>query len=173
MAITIDPANKIIQLDSFAVSVNQIWTAFVDWSVLSDNLKYGVGLTQLGGDPPVALYIFLELGWRVRPLESNGTTTITGNLLVREGGSPIAPTLGNFQILVNLETPVQAVAIAVSTGSVLTVDQDNKLNQIATRFDLDSAKPNTYADDGSKITNADFTLNRIDNGDGTFTVDKV
>jgi len=118
MAITFDPANKIIQLDSFLVSVNQIWTAFSDWSVLNDNLKYGVGITQLGGDPPVALYLFLQAGWRVRPIEADGITTITGNLLVQGTGSPIAPTIGNFQVLVNLETPVQATAISIgSDGS--------------------------------------------------------
>ena len=43
-------------------------------------------------------------------------TTITGNLLVTGGGSPIAQTLGNFNVLVNMETPVKASAIEVSTG---------------------------------------------------------
>ena len=145
MAITIDPANKIIQLDSFLVSVNQIWTAFSDWSVLNDNLKYAVGLTQLGGDPPVALYIFLELGWRVRPQEVDGITTITGNLLVREGGSPIAPTLGDFQVLVNLETPVQAVGISTGGNSTLTPQNitditDGVWNEIIDATKNESAK---------------------------------
>jgi hypothetical protein len=116
MAILFDPTNKIIQLDSFNVSERELWTAFVDWSVLSDNLKYGVGMTQLGGFVPIALYIYLELGWTVRPLEADGITTITGNLLVQGGGSPIAPVLGNFNSLVNMETPVQAVAIQGSGG---------------------------------------------------------
>jgi hypothetical protein len=121
MAITFDPENKIINLDSFTVSTNQLWTAFVDWSVLGDNLKYGSILRQLGGQVPVALYIFLQNGWRVRPRESNGVTTISGNLIVEEGGNPIAPTLGNFQVLVNLETPIQATAISVN-GSGGVVD---------------------------------------------------
>ncbi len=41
MAITFDPVNKIIQLDKFVVSEKELWTAFVNWSVLGDNLKYG------------------------------------------------------------------------------------------------------------------------------------
>jgi hypothetical protein len=123
MAITLDPATKIIQLDRFEVSEREIWTAIVDWSAESDNLKYGVIATQLGGEPPVALYIFLQLGWKVRPQEADGITTITGNLLTSDGSSPIAPTLGNFNVLVNLETPVQAVAIEVNGGGGLTERQ--------------------------------------------------
>ena len=109
MAITFDPIEKIIQLDTYTVSERQLWTAFVDWAVEGDNLKYGVGMTQIGGVAPIPLYIYLALGWRVRPKEANGTTTITGNLLTDEGDYPIVPTLGSFNAFINLETPVKAV----------------------------------------------------------------
>ena len=112
MAITFDPINKIIQLDTFSVSEREMWTAFVDWAVQSDNLKFGVGMTQLGGLAPVALYITLATGWRIRPLAQAGITTITGNVLTTEGTSPIEQAVGAVQV--NLETPVKAVAI--STG---------------------------------------------------------
>jgi len=112
MAITFDPINKIIQLDTFSVSEREMWTAFVDWAVQSDNLKFGVGMTQLGGLAPVALYITLATGWRIRPLAQAGITSITGNVLTTEGTSPIEQAVGAVQV--NLETPVKAVAI--STG---------------------------------------------------------
>ena len=112
MAITFDPINKIIQLDTFSVSEREMWTAFVDWAVQSDNLKFGVGMTQLGGLAPVALYITLAAGWRIRPLAQAGITSITGNVLTTEGTSPIDQAIGAVQV--NLETPVKAVAI--STG---------------------------------------------------------
>jgi hypothetical protein len=38
------------------------------------------------------------------------------------------------------------------------------------RLDLDSAKNNIYADDGTQITGSDWTLTRTDNGNGTSTV---
>ena len=117
MAITFDPTEKVIQLDRLHVSEKQLWSAFVDWAVLADNLKYGVGMTQLGGFEPIALYVYLELGWKIRPIEQDGITTITGNVLVQGGGSPITPTIGNWQTLVNMETPVKAVAIEVNGGS--------------------------------------------------------
>lgn len=130
MAITFDPIAKVIQLDTYTVSERQIWTAFVDWSVEGDNLKYGVGMTQLGGEAPVALYIFLAEGWRVRPLSQAGITTITGNLLTTDNDSPIQQAVGAVQV--NLETPVQAVAIEVggSTSGGLTAAQSAKLDLI-------------------------------------------
>jgi hypothetical protein len=144
--ITFDANNKIIQLDSFLVSEREILTAYVDWSVLDDHLKYGVVIDQTGGVAPIALYLFLNDGWKVRPLESDGITTITGNLLTDDGSSPISATLGNFNVLVNLETPVLAAAIEVSGGTTLTanaiasavwananaVDLINKTDQINT-----------------------------------------
>jgi hypothetical protein len=128
MAITFDPTTKIIQLDTFAVSASEIWTDWVDWVVLSDNSKYPPAFSQIGGVAPVALYLYLENGWRVRPQEANGVTTITGNLLVQGGGSPIAPTLGNFQVLVNLETPIAAQALSVNSGTQ-TIDTSKLLTK--------------------------------------------
>jgi len=137
MAIAFDTANKIIVLDRFNVSASEIWTAWVNWTVLSDNAKYLSAFSQIGGVPPVALYLYLENGWRIRPIEANGITTITGNLLVQGGGSPITSTIGNWQTLVNMKTPVSAQAIAVNTGSGVTaqdkLDIANEVWNNATR----------------------------------------
>jgi hypothetical protein len=118
MAITFDTTNKIVQLDSTITSAAYLWSRWVDFVVLSDNAKFGEVFSQVGGVAPIDLYIFLENGWLVRPLEANGVTTITGNLLVQGGGSPVAPTLGNFNVLVNMETPVKSSAINVSESVV-------------------------------------------------------
>lgn len=115
MAITFDPFEKIIQLDSYTVSERELWTALVNWSVEGDNLKYGVGMTQLGGVAPVALYIFLSEGWRIRPLAQAGVTTITGNLLTSDNDSPIEQAINAVQV--NMETPVKAVAIDAGGSS--------------------------------------------------------
>lgn len=118
MAITFDPINKIIQLDSFNVSEREIWTAFVNWASLDDNLRYGVGMTQIGGVPPIPLYIYLELGWRVRPKEAHHTLKITGNLLTAENDDPVVATVGNWQVLIQMETPVKGVLLpSVGGGS--------------------------------------------------------
>ena len=142
MAITFDTVNKIIQLDRYSVSVNELWTAYVNWSVLSDNIKYGELMSQIGGTPPIALYIYMENGWLIRPQELDGTTTISGNLLTHIGTSPIAKTLTSVNVLVNMETPVQAVSISTSSGgSGGLTDLDlakiqNKLDVLQTAVDF-------------------------------------
>ena len=67
----------------------------------------------------------------------------------------------------------------VSSGSGLDAGQDAKLTAINAwidlmykAMDLDAAKPNTYADDGSEVVNPDFTRTKTDNGNSTFTVQR-
>ena len=115
MAITFDPVNKRIILDSTSVSTVDIWTAWVAWVVLSDNSKYPIALTQVGGDDLggglfIPLYFFLQNGWRVRPMESNHLLLLTGNLFVQGGGQPVVNTLGSYNVSVQYTVPVQAQA---------------------------------------------------------------
>lgn len=121
MALTIDPTNRRIILDSASVSARQIYAAWVDWVVIDDNIKYlpafsSVGGDDLGGGILIPAYYFLENGWRVRPMESNHTLTISGNLFVTGGGDPVVSTLGVFNVLTKLVVPVQAQAVSISGG---------------------------------------------------------
>lgn len=119
MAITIDPATNRIILDSASVTAKDIFRAWADWTLLSDNLKYLPAFSATGGDdlgsglsiPP---YYFLLNGWRVRPMESSHNLTITGNLFVEGGGVPVVSTLGTYQVNVNYTVPVQAQGISTS-----------------------------------------------------------
>jgi hypothetical protein len=120
MAIVFDPAAKIISLDTFSVSASEIWSRWVDWVVLEDNSKYPIAFSQLGGVAPVSLYLFLENGWKVRPQEADGQTTISGNLLVQGGGNPFVSTIGSFSSQVTIEAPLAAQAIEVNLGSGVT-----------------------------------------------------
>lgn len=47
-----------------------------------------------------------------------------------------------------------------------------KLAELYKRMDLELLKPNIYANDASSIVNADFTLTKTDNGNGTSTVQR-
>lgn len=122
MAITIDSAAKRIILDSASVTATEIYSRVTDWQALSDNLKYGLIIRQVGSDdlgsglsiPP---YYFLQGAWRVRPMESDHTLTITGNLFVEGGGVPVVRTLGSYQVNVNYTVPVQAQGISTSGGT--------------------------------------------------------
>lgn len=122
MAFSIDPTTKRITLDKSSVTAKEIYVEWVNWVVLSDNAKYPIAFISTGGDdlgggisiPP---YYFLSNGWRVRPMESSHTLTVTGNLFVDGGGDPIVPTLGNYNVLIRSVVPVQAQGIATGGGS--------------------------------------------------------
>lgn len=119
MPITFDPAAKRIILDSAEVSATELYSRSADWLALSDNAKYGAVFRQVGGDdlggglsiPP---YFFLQGAWRVRPMESNHTLDLVGNLFVEGGGDPVVSTLGDYRVLVKNTVPVQAQGITTS-----------------------------------------------------------
>jgi hypothetical protein len=121
VAITFDPTNKRIILDSAAVTSTEIWIAWTNWVVLSDNSKYPIALTQVGGDDLggglfIPLYFFLQNGWRIRPMEANHLLTITGNVFVSGGGQPVVSTLGSYNVSVQYTVPVQAQAYSTGGG---------------------------------------------------------
>ena len=125
MAIVYDPSIRTIVLDRPVVSAAYLWSRWADWAAQGSNLKYLPAFSQVGGDPVdnddpalatifVPSYIFLENGWRVRPLEMDGDCEITGLLVVRGGGNPFTRTLGNYQV--NTRYTVPTVAQGIATG---------------------------------------------------------
>ena len=141
MAITFDPLNKIISLDSTYTTAEIIFSEWEDWAILDDNIKYGdvmihIGGDSLGNDMAIPNYIFLKNGWRVRPMESDHNLIIKGNLFVLEGGVPVIHTLGKYQVNVSYTVPVQAQAIIVSSGSGLSSEQDELLRSTAKQESL-------------------------------------
>ena len=134
---TFDGANKRVILDSTSVTASEIWSRYMDWLAAdSQNAKWGLAMTQVGGDELgsglyIPIYIFLQNGWRVRPMESSHQLMITGNLFVAEGGSPLVNTLGNYNVIAQYTVPVQAQAMATSGGTGgLTSEQASQLAKI-------------------------------------------
>ena len=137
MKILFDGLSKRIVLNSTSVTASEIWSRYMDWLAAdSNNAKWGLAMTQIGGDDLgsglfVPIYVFLQNGWRVRPMESSHQLMITGNLFVAEGGSPVVNTLGNYNVIVQYTVPVQAQAMATSGGSGgLTSEQASQLAKI-------------------------------------------
>lgn len=125
MAYTFDGVAKTITLTAqTAVSVRDVYARWVDWLVISDNMKYPPAFTSVGGETidagtgtTVPAYVFLQNGWRIRPEESSHTLTVGGGiLLVAGGGDPFLNPLGNFTVRINYQQPVQA--IVVTSGSI-------------------------------------------------------
>lgn len=130
MAITFDATNRRIILDSATVSVQTIYSRWVDWVLQGDNIKYLPAFRTVGGDTllvglDVPVYYFLLNDWKVRPMESDHTLTIDGNLFVEGGGDPIVPTLGNFNVLVKSVVPMQAQVVQATAAAITTADVQN------------------------------------------------
>lgn len=157
MAIAVDPAAKRIILDSASVTAQDIFRAWADWMLLSDNTKYlpafaATGGDDLGGGLSIPPYYFLLNGWRVRPMESSHNLTITGNLFVDGGGVPVVATLGTYQVNVNYTVPVQAQGIATggSSGPSASEIADEIMARLgATAIPVNIRKVNDIDIDGS------------------------
>ena len=140
---TFDGASKRVILNSTSVTASEIWSRYMDWLAAdSNNAKWGLAMTQIGGDDLgsglyVPIYVFLQNGWRVRPMESSHQLMITGNLFVAEGGSPLVNTLGNYNVIAQYTVPVQAQAMATSGGTGgLTSEQATQLSRINSNASL-------------------------------------
>lgn len=129
MAITFDGPNRRIILGSSTVTAEEVWSRWVDWLEEDpENQKWPLAFSQVGGDDLgaglfIPIYLFLQSGWRVRPMEANHLLVITGNLFVQGGGQPVVQTLGTYNVSVQYTVPVQAQAFAASGGASVTPTQ--------------------------------------------------
>ncbi len=72
----------------------------------------------------------------------------------------------------SLQAQINALQLQVSNLQEQVTLLQTQNNEMYIALDLDNANPNTYAEDGSSISNNLYTLTKSDNGDGTFTVVK-
>jgi hypothetical protein len=143
-----DPDARRIILDTAAITAEQIWSDWVDWSALADNSKWPAAISQVGGDGLggglfIPIYLFLLNGWRVRPMESDHNLVITGNLFVEGGGVPVVNTLGAFSVAVQYTVPV--VAQGISTGGGLSPEQSAILDRLLDLAEADEELTQTTA----------------------------
>jgi hypothetical protein len=143
MAASFDGEARLITLDRIGVWDAQV-DLYSDWKewVLAGNAGYAPAFSTFGGNPwtatqDVAPYFILrnDLGWRIRPFESDGETYITGALGGTDPALPvILPTVGAYTAFVRLDASVNA--LVVTTGeSGLTVGESGKLDRLYERHE--------------------------------------
>ena len=137
--VTFDGLNKLIIVNNGETELEaegDIYSSWKRWEVNTkqDNAKWLQALRTIGGDPiggtqTVSPYFFLMNGWRLRPYEATHGLVIVGNLFVEEGGSPFVATVGNFNVLVELQTSSKSITdtITVSAGSGLSQAEHDRL----------------------------------------------
>ena len=137
--VTFDGPNKLIVINNGETDLNaqeDIYSAWKRWMTEQESYglssKYEQAFRTVGGDPitvtqAVSPYYFLLNGWVIRPYEGNHLLTITGNVFVDGGGNPFTPTVGSYNVTINLVTSPQSLTtvVSVSGGTVLTDDQAN------------------------------------------------
>lgn len=150
-----------------------------------DERKYDIMVTfsgneAKGGGKFTPSLTILRSGVRIVPYDSGASTSY--NLDILNEIVNIDDAVSDRDVFdrssvdadVNIDPTYSPVEIReVSSGSGLSTEQATWLEEIHRRFDLDASSPNTYADDGSSITNSDFTLTKSDNGNGTFDIDRT
>jgi hypothetical protein len=122
---TFDGANKRITLPALSVvEVQDLYSRWKDWVMVSDNSKYSEAFSVVGGDPisedtnlAVNVFINNHLGWRIAPPEADIDIVLIGNLYPASSMYPwrTAP-VGDYQTSINTDNSVNALVVTVSTS---------------------------------------------------------
>src|SRR3990167_4312548 len=137
---TFDGDNLLVILPSSQTEVSaeqDLYSGWKRWLKTAANAKYPAAFDTLGGDPTTATgavspFFFLrnDLGWRIRPAEEAANVTIVGNLYGRDPALPVlAPTVGAYTVLVNIErdasSVVETAPISVLPTGAVVADGGN------------------------------------------------
>jgi len=133
---TFDGANLHITLPSigsFDVQT-EIYSAWKEWVVLSDNAKYPLAFDTTGGDTvgggqTIAPYYFCrnDLGWRIKMPSQDGEIIVSGNLFARDPDVSLFEQTSGFDAFLRLEVSTRAIVVEVGTSG-LTTEESTKLD---------------------------------------------
>ena len=124
--ITFDGATKTIYLSlgTTVLDVRDLYSRWKDWVQVSDNSKYLIAFTSVGGDPvdatagtSIPAYIYLENGWHIHPQSADHTLNVIGGVLLRQGGGDTFEDIPGYTIRINYSQPVQAIVVDSGGGA--------------------------------------------------------
>lgn len=172
MGYTFDGENKLIILTAgtTSFSVQDLYSRWKDWVLLTDNSKYVHAFTSVAGDPigagqKIAPYIFLNTtdGWFIRPQETDHELRISGNLYSVDANlSLFVPTLGNYTVTVIIERSASAIAVTVGGIDQATVQSaltaQGYTTTRAANIDHLDVDVSSRAEPGEGLTNTQMTM---------------
>lgn len=111
-----------------SIIVRNIYSAWKEWLLLSDNLKYIQAFRVVGGDPTLAgqtspVYYFLTNGWRI--VVDGINVTFSYNIYTDEGDNPIITLNGGTALLNNSDVGI------VQSNAGETISYQNIFNALA------------------------------------------
>lgn len=166
--VTFDGVNKLIIVNNGINYLNtiDIYSWWKEWFQLEDNSKFLQAFRTVGGDPigsnqVVSPYFFLLNGWKIKPYEDDHLLTVNGNLFLDGGGNPFIPTIGNYNVLINLQTSSNSTVNTISTGSGLSQQQSLYLEELYKIHGLLAGSPLTVSPNNRTVSgiNQTFTQN--------------
>lgn len=107
-----------------------IYSDWKEWVISNENVKYLEAIRTTAGDPIsedsiISPYFFLLNGWKIRPYEETHRLVVEGNIFLDGGGNPFVPTLGPYNVIVELQTTVNAVTTVVSASGAAASEVAN------------------------------------------------
>ena len=137
--VSFDGLNKLIivnygedELDAES-DIYSAWKRWLIQETEKGTVKWTQALRTTGGDPiggtqTISPFFFLVNGWRLRPYEGDHRLVVDGNLFA-ESGNPFVPTVGSYNVLIELRTSSKSITdtISVSGGGGLTQAQSDQL----------------------------------------------
>jgi len=139
--LSFDGETKIVTITTVnTLDVKDLWSRWVDWLLTSDNSKYALAMTQVGGNDidvsqgtAIPIYIYLLNGWKIKPREADHTLAVTsGVLLTSDSSDPFMDTTGAYTVRVNYQQPVQVVTVSTGGSGGLTTEQNTQLMKTLT-----------------------------------------
>lgn len=118
---------RIYVTDASSIIVRNIYSAWKNWLLLDNNLRYIQAFRVVGGDPTLAgqtspVYYFLTNGWRI--VIDGITVTFSYNLYTDEGENPIITLNGATALLNNSDVGI------VQSNAGETLAYQNILNAL-------------------------------------------
>jgi hypothetical protein len=168
--VTFDPVNRLIIVDNgiteLDAKVDLYSDAKEDWASDATLNKLRLPFRTIGGDPlggglTAGAYFFLQNqnGWRLRPYEGDHELRIVGNFYPEDAGSPvIVPTLGDYTVLVRLETSSLTQATDAETLWTMTMPASSDPDTAAYKMDRALALADWGIIRGEAFANLPVTL---------------
>lgn len=157
MAYTFNGSTKRVTLPVGMVTLNltDLHSRWKDW-ILAGNAECLLAFATVGGEiTEIPLYLFMLNGWLIVPQSADHTLTVTGGVLVGQGGAdPFTDPAGSYKIRINRQVPGIAIGYSTSGGmgpSVADVVAGVMSALNATTIPVDAKKMNgaAIAGDGS------------------------
>lgn len=113
----------------------EIYSAWKEWIVQSDNAKYPpafdvTGGDDVGGGQKVAPYFFCrnDLGWRIKMPSDNGEIVVAGNLFPRDPNTTLFEQTSGYDAFLRLEVSTRAVVIERDTSGLTAAESAQLAN---------------------------------------------